>query len=396
MVSGFLSISFAVSCASPSATPNTPPSNPTPNIEATVEARVQAALDATQEPNAEIVPNETTAPANKQAVESVPVMQPTQPTPSLSPTLTPTATPAPSSTPEHTNTPQPDGMTVVEYANWCGTTEEEAPLSDAQTEQTNLEVIEAIDVLLAERRQLDPPAELVSFHGAGTDALVAIKSSLSLEPPDGVFNPFSLFSVGLIMVPAIEQAEADLTEDTRALLLATGCIEPDLPEPTPVPIFAATATPMPTPTGPGFSATNPVGVGGTLEGADGTRIIVLGTVEDAWPQMQSESGSFFGSSQPPSEGHRFYLVSVQVAFAQGSGSISVSGDSFAILDDSLVVTNSGCGWSNAVPNELSGEVFVGGKLTGNICFEVRQGASNFILIHQPGYYTESRRFLQVE
>ena len=404
VISAFLFVSSAVACENQSTTPTTQPTAaPTPNLEATIEARVQAALDAPQEKTSEAGPNKTTQETNRQTAQSVPVMQPTDPptplpNPPTTPTreFTPTVIPTPSPSPKPTATPSPASMTVLEYATWCGVVEKEAPLSDADIQQTNQEVIEAIDLLLEERRELQPPVELAKFHDTGTDALVAVKSSLSLEPPDGEFNPFSLFGVALVMGTAIEQAEADLSEQTRSLLLATGCIEPDLPEPTSVSIFAATATPVPTPTGPGFSVTNPVEVGDTLEGTDGTRIIVLGTVQDAWPHIQSESQSAFGSSQPPAEGHQFYLVSVQVAFAQGSGSISVSGENFKILDDSLVVIDSGCGWSNTVPNELSGEIFVGGKLTGNVCFEVRQAAGNFILIHQPDYYTESRRFLRVE
>ena len=381
VISGFLFVSSVVACENQSTSPN---------LEATIEARVQAGLDALQEPTSEGGVNKTTDQTNGQAVESVSGMTPAN---TLSPEFTPTVIPTSILTPDPTAPSSPASMAVVEYAAWCGVIEKEGSLYDPDMRQTNQEVIEAIDVLLEERRELQPPVELAKFHDAGTDALVAVKSSLSLESPDGEFNPFSLFAVAMVMGTAIEQAEADLSEQTRSLLLAAGCIEPDLPDPTPVPIFAATATPIPTPTGPGFSHTDPVKVGGTLEGADGTRIIVLGTVQDAWPQMQDESQLFF---DPPAEGHRFYLVSVQIAFVQGSGSISVAEENFKILDDNLVVTDSGCGWSNTVPNELSGEVFVGGKLTGNVCFEVRQGVSNFILIHQPDYYTESRRFLQVE
>lgn len=153
---------------------------------------------------------------------------------------------------------------------------------------------------------------------------------------------------------------------------------------------------------PGFTVDNPVEAGGTLNGSDGTGIVATAIVEQAWELIQPESEY----NDPPAEGYRFYMVTVEVAYNIGEGFISVKASDFALTGDHRAVYLPHWDWCGITPNELAGEVFIGAKIKGNICFEIPESESNMILIHQPGAsghvntwlrgWRESRRFLSLE
>ena len=152
----------------------------------------------------------------------------------------------------------------------------------------------------------------------------------------------------------------------------------------------ATPTPATSPS-PGFTLDNPLSAGELLQGSDGTETRVLGVVEDARRQV-AEENQF---NDPPQEGKRFYMVSVEVSYPSGSSSITVSDTDFSLIGENRVVYDSfdyDCG---VIPNELDGEVYGGGRIQGNICFEIPEDEGGFILIHEPGYGADSRRFLRL-
>ncbi len=152
----------------------------------------------------------------------------------------------------------------------------------------------------------------------------------------------------------------------------------------------ATPTPATSPS-PGFTLDNPLSAGEPLQGSDGTETRVLGVVEDARRQV-AEENQF---NDPPQEGKRFYMVSVEVSYPSGSSSIAVSDTDFSLIGENRVVYDSfdyDCG---VIPNELDGEVYGGGRIQGNICFEIPDDEGGFILIHEPGYGADSRRFLRL-
>ena len=152
----------------------------------------------------------------------------------------------------------------------------------------------------------------------------------------------------------------------------------------------ATPTPATSPS-PGFTLDNPLPAGELLQGSDGTETRVLGVVEDARRQV-AEENQF---NDPPQEGKRFYMVSVEVSYPSGSSSITVSDTDFSLIGENRVVYDSfdyDCG---VIPNELDGEVYGGGRIQGNICFEIPEDEGGFILIHEPGYEADSRRFLRL-
>ena len=143
------------------------------------------------------------------------------------------------------------------------------------------------------------------------------------------------------------------------------------------------------PASPGLTLDNPVPAGEALQGSDGTEISVLGIVEDARRQV-AEENQF---NDPPNEGKRFYMITVEVYYPSGSGSVRVSDSDFSLIGENHVVYEPfdyDCG---VIPGELGGEIFPGGRIQGNICFEIPEDESGLILIHEPGYGTESRRFI---
>lgn len=162
----------------------------------------------------------------------------------------------------------------------------------------------------------------------------------------------------------------------------------------------AVAAPAPNPENlalpAGMTLDNPVAIGGVLSGTDGTEITSSNIVRDAWPLLQAENPL----NDPPGEGNRFYMVTVEFSYLSGSETIEASALNFSLIGDNRSVYDTwddSCGSFPVIPNNLEGELFPGGKTQGNICFEVPQSETGFILIYQPEILAvASRRFLRLE
>ena len=150
----------------------------------------------------------------------------------------------------------------------------------------------------------------------------------------------------------------------------------------------STPTPATTPS-PGSTLDTPISDGEALKGSDGTEILVLGVADNAEQQV-AEQNRF---NDPPEEGHRFYMLSVEVSYPFGSGSVTVSSSDFSLIGENRVVYDPFDNDCGIIPNELNGEVFAGGKIQGNVCFEILEDEAGLILIHEPGFEAEARRFL---
>ena len=156
--------------------------------------------------------------------------------------------------------------------------------------------------------------------------------------------------------------------------------------------ITATPTATPTPRPPGYSLNNPVEAGGILQGSDGTEISVLATIADARQQIAEEN--MF--NDPPEEGNRFYMIRVEVVYPSGDESISVQWHDFKLIGDNRLVYDPFDQTCGAIPDRLDGEIFGGGRIEGNICFEIPEDEGGLVLIHEPGFGSESRRFLSLE
>lgn len=176
---------------------------------------------ATPQPTATLTPVPTVTPT------PVPTTTPTptpNPTPTPTPVPTPTATPTPVPTP--TPWPTPDGvepLTVAEYARRCGE-QTAANLSLLEATTTNGAALEALRPALEEMRGVVPPTELADFHNAGMAVLTGLEAALSAGPPERAIEPLLLLPILLTAGLAVGEAEMALDEETRAALVAAGCI----------------------------------------------------------------------------------------------------------------------------------------------------------------------------
>ena len=174
--------------------------------------------------------------------------------------------------------------------------------------------------------------------------------------------------------------------ESSALDVHPTAVPTPVPSPTPTPQPAQKSSPV------GLTLDNPVEVGGVLNGSNGVDTVVVRIQNDAWTQIRA-ANQF---NDPPESGNRFYMVTVEVSYPEGSGSVYVSGLSYALIGDNRVVYTTFGNSCGVVPDQLQGELFPGGKTRGNICFEVSALDTNLVLIHQPGWDIESRRFLRLE
>lgn len=162
-------------------------------------------------------------------------------------------------------------------------------------------------------------------------------------------------------------------------------------------IFSLGAVTIPVPLG--STLDNPIPAGEVLVGSDGTAIRVLGIVENAREQIAAENQF----NDPPAEGMRFFLISVEITYpSDASGSVKVAGYDFKLIGSNRVVYDSlqhSCSFS--IPDALGGlvgvsEIFPGGQTIGNICFQIPEGETGLILIHEPGFgFGGGRRFLSL-
>lgn len=142
----------------------------------------------------------------------------------------------------------------------------------------------------------------------------------------------------------------------------------------------------------GLTLENPVAAGEALIGSDGVRIRVTGTTPNAWPAIHRENQF----NDPPAPGKRFYMISVEAANPQdAASSVNITESDFNLIGDNRVVYEPYDERCGVIPNELSGEIFGGGRVEGNICFEVPTDEGGFILIYAPDYSSEGRRFLRL-
>lgn len=370
---------------------------------------------ASPEPNPIDTPDPTPEPTG--ASEPAAPREPT-------PTPQPTPTPEPTATPEPTPTPLPPGS-AVDNPIPAGSV---LNGSDGTAVVVTGIVADAWELIQAENYLNDPPSEGNRFYmitvGVAYRADTAsaeisstdfgligdnrvvydpFESSCGAFPviPDGIGGelypggktegnicfetPVDEGNFILIYQPEIGAARTYLRVDPEQVSLIS-----DLAAAIPAPNPENLALPA------GMTLDNPVAVGGVLSGTDGTEITSSNIVRDAWPLLQAENPL----NDPPGEGNRFYMVTVEFSYLSGSETIEASALNFSLIGENRSVYDTwddSCGSFPVIPNGLEGELFPGGKTQGNICFEVPQSETGFILIYQPEILAvASRRFLRLE
>lgn len=134
---------------------------------------------------------------------------------------------------------------------------------------------------------------------------------------------------------------------------------------TPVPA-TETGTDPPTTAGSGLRE-NPVQLRTPADAGGGWTVRVLGVEPDATELVLAENQF----NDRPQSGRQFFVIRISATFA-GPGSATLPGSvSFKAVGDSAVAYDSFQDRCGVVPDELpSAEVFEGGTVAGNICFQV--------------------------
>jgi hypothetical protein len=98
-------------------------------------------------------------------------------------------------------------------------------------------------------------------------------------------------------------------------------------------------------------------------------------------------------NDPPQDGRQFFLINLAATFS-GANSGSVLGDlRFQAVGESNVAYTTYDPSCGVVPNELDfTEVFSGGTIEGNICFQIESGDEQSLLLYiEPGFSLEEER-----
>ena len=161
----------------------------------------------------------------------------------------------------------------------------------------------------------------------------------------------------------------------------------DAPEPTttPTPTYTPTPTATPTPTSsPGNLGTrsNPIPLGQFYRPNTPPRLSpwemrVISVNNDAWSVIQAESRF---NDEPPDAGNLYVLITIE-AHNRGTESDRFSASSLNTLGASNVDYAHGCKF-NSIPNRFDTlrRIFPGGRIQGNICFEVSASDSASLLL----------------
>jgi len=169
-------------------------------------------------------------------------------------------------------------------------------------------------------------------------------------------------------------------------VIALGAVGAPAPSPTPTPTPPPTPTPTPTPTpspsptaGQGLSRGNPVPRGVPVVVPEGWEITVLDFIDDAWPLVEAEN--MF--NDPPEPGYRMVIVRVRGKNVSAEDPADFDAEFALRLVGSANVTyttfDRSCG---VIPDDftfMSTEVWRGGDIQGNVCFQVRQDENDFVL-----------------
>ena len=191
-------------------------------------------------------------------------------------------------------------------------------------------------------------------------------------------------------------------EPTASIAVAPTPVATLTPEPTttpiPTPTPEPTATPIPTltptPEPELGSRQNPVtfGVAVRVKEADPTlhwEIAVTDTLPDAWSMISAEQ--IF--HDPPEPGKQFYMVKFRVKYLGPDSKQLFLDVEFNAVGANSVVYDTGCGVITVIPQELDifRELFTGGQIEGNKCFEVEASDANTLTVFIDFGFIDSTR-----
>lgn len=137
---------------------------------------------------------------------------------------------------------------------------------------------------------------------------------------------------------------------------------------------------------------DPIPIGRVVSIADWD-IAVLAVTQDATDIVLDENQF----NAPPAVGHQYVLALIQATYRGDSSDSLLWAVDMSVVGDSAVVVSDQC--VAVVPNELDtfAEVFTGGTLEGNLCWEIRSSdASDLVLIIEESFSFDGKKaFLQL-
>ena len=125
----------------------------------------------------------------------------------------------------------------------------------------------------------------------------------------------------------------------------------------------------------GTRRTNPALAGWTLLTDNGLGITVTSINSDAWPEVLAANSY----NDPPKIGNRFLMVRVEIEnIGATSGQTNVSNYDFELVGSNAIWAGS-CGLYPVLADELDVSPIKGQKMSGDLCFEVGDNETDFIL-----------------
>ena len=173
--------------------------------------------------------------------------------------------------------------------------------------------------------------------------------------------------------------------------VCTGPHGASLPTPTATATATATATSTPAPptptTVPVGTKKNPVRIGKSAKVGDWT-VKVTGVTADGTELVMQENQF----NDPPATDHQFYLVTISATYNGDASDTLISNLSFELVGKSAVAYGyqDYCG---VIPNPLPSttEVFQGGNITGNFCWDVKSSDVNSLVMFVNVGYSQADR-----
>jgi len=146
----------------------------------------------------------------------------------------------------------------------------------------------------------------------------------------------------------------------------------------------APAPPTSSPPAVGTTRDNPIPVGTSAAVGD-WQIVVQSVTPDGWPMIHANDEY----TSPPPAGSQDFIAAIQATYTgPGSGRV---GDRLSAVGPSAVGYDAwDCG---TVPNELpfSTEVFHGGTISGNVCWQVAAGDADALVMYSDPDFDSARR-----
>lgn len=234
----------------------------------------------------------------------------------------------------------------------------------------------------------DPATALSCIEGDYAIAyrFVALNQSFERHVPD---------NVALSNMTKLEQYDSLMVLVTAGGVRCTMAVggaapTPTGPSPTPTPTPTGTAAPA---AGAGLTRNNPVPFGRTLTVPPGWDITVVDVDWDAWPEVHAEN--MF--NDPPEEGYRMVMVTVRAKNSQAGDEPDTIWDSdFEMVGSRNILYQTFDRSCGVIPDDLWAEVFPGGTVQGNVCFQAGINEANLLLIAALTWSDEDRRYFALQ